>query len=131
LVEFEGEDGRTLYDLPDAPRPDAGTAAPVRFLPDLDNAILGYAERSRIVGKTDEARLTKVTRSFRSLLVDGYVAATWAIARHKSAATLTITPFRKLLKREMRDIETEGTAFLKFMEPDSSGRDVQILAVAD
>jgi hypothetical protein len=131
LVEFESEDGRTLYDLPDAPRPDADTAAPVRFLPDFDNAILGYAERSRIVSKANEARLTKHAHSFRGLLVDGFVAATWSIARRKTAATLTITPFRKLLKREMRDIETEGTAFLKFMEPDSSGRDVQMLAVAD
>ena len=46
LVEFEGEDGRVLYDLPDAPRPDADAPAPVRFLPDYDNVLLGYADRS-------------------------------------------------------------------------------------
>lgn len=131
LVEFESEDGRTLYDLPDAPRPDGEVSAPVRFLPDFDNAILGYAERSRIVGKADEAGLTKLTRSFRSLLVDGFVAATWSITRRKSAATLTITPFRKLLKREMRDIEMEGAALAKFMEPDSSSYDFEIVAVAE
>ena len=45
---FPAESAR-LYDLPDAPRPDADTPAPVRFLPDYDNVILGFADRTRMV----------------------------------------------------------------------------------
>ncbi|MBI4923754.1 MAG: AlkZ family DNA glycosylase [Devosia nanyangense] len=117
LVAFEGEDGRVLHDLPDAPRPDEATIAPVRFLPDFDNVILGYADRTRILSDERAARLV-ATRSFRSVLVDGFVAATWSIAAAKGRARLTVTPFRTLLKREIRDIEREGRAFLQFMQPD-------------
>lgn len=127
LIEFEGPDGRVLHDLPDAPRPDGDTPAPVRFLPDFDNAILGYVDRIRIIARDDETRLTALIRSFRSVLVDGFVAAAWSIARKKGAATLTITPFRKLLKRELRQIETEGGAFLRFIEPDSSSFAIELL----
>jgi len=121
LVEFEGEDGRPLFDLADAPRPDADTPAPPRFLPDFDNVLLGFGDRTRIVSDADQKRLTELTRSFRAVLVDGFVAAGWSIARKKGHATLTVTPFRKLLKRDIRDIEREGAAFLDFMDPDAKG----------
>jgi Winged helix DNA-binding domain len=117
LVRFDGEDGQVLYDLPNAPRPDEDVPAPVRFLPDYDNVLIGYADRSRIVSEPDIKRLWGVTRSFRAVLVDGMVAASWSIARKKGMAQLMVSPFRKLLKRQLREIETEGAAFLKFMDP--------------
>lgn len=115
LMQFESEDGRLLYDLPDAPRPGPDTPAPVRFLPDYDNVLLGYADRSRIVSVADQKRLVGLTRGFRAVLVDGTVAASWSIMREKKAGRLVITPFRTLTKREMRDTEREGAAFLGFM----------------
>ena len=60
--------GDGYYDLPGARRPDAGTPAPVRFLPRFDDVLIGYADRSRfgevVVGKP-------------TILVDGLVAGTW------------------------------------------------------
>ena len=44
LVSFRGERGGELFDLPDAPRPDADVPAPVRLLPEWDNAIVGRAD---------------------------------------------------------------------------------------
>src|SRR5690606_9281246 len=68
LVTFKDERGRLLLDLPDAPRPDPDTPAPVRFLPAFDNAILGYHDRTRIIG--DEHRHLSVAGA-RVVLVDG------------------------------------------------------------
>lgn len=128
LMTFQSADGRVLYDLPDAPRPDADTPAPIRFLPDYDNVLLGYADRSRMVSEMDLKRLGTLTRSFRAVLVDGVVAASWSIARSKRHAHLAVTPFRKLLKREIREVEREGAAFLTFMTEEADGR-VEVLAL--
>src|SRR5204862_7213591 len=43
LVPFEDEDGRALYDLPDAPRPHPETPAPPRLLAAFDSVLLAYA----------------------------------------------------------------------------------------
>ena len=76
LVVFRDERGRELLDLPDAPRPDADTPAPVRFLPAFDNAVLGYDDRSRII---DDAHRGLSVTGARFVLVDGRVAATWTV----------------------------------------------------
>ena len=85
LVAFRDERGRELLDLPDAPRPDPDTPAPVRFLPAFDNAILGYDDRSRII---DDAHRGLSVAGERVVLVDGRVAATWRV----EAGTVIVTP---------------------------------------
>ena len=89
LVTFRDERGRELLDLPDAPRPDPDTPAPVRFLPAFDNAILGYHDRSRII---DDAHRGLSVAGARVVLVDGRVAATWTV----EAGTVSVTPLRRL-----------------------------------
>jgi hypothetical protein len=39
LLTFRDESGRELLDLPDAPRPEPETVAPVRYLPEWDNVL--------------------------------------------------------------------------------------------
>jgi hypothetical protein len=51
LVTFADERGRELFDLPDAPRPEADVPAPVRLLGEYDNVLLGHADRSRIASQ--------------------------------------------------------------------------------
>jgi Winged helix DNA-binding domain len=108
LVSFRDERGRTLFDLPDAPRPDPDTPAPVRFLPAFDNALLGYDDRTRIVD--DAHRLLSVAGT-RVVLVDGRVSATWTCADN----AVTVTQLRTFTRAERSAVTEEAdrlTAFL-------------------
>ncbi|MGH9892185.1 MAG: winged helix DNA-binding domain-containing protein, partial [bacterium] len=77
LVTFRNKRGTELFDLPDAPRPDPDTTAPVRFLPEYDNLLLGHADRSRF-GADQKRRFADVKGPIKgTVLVDGEVAAIW------------------------------------------------------
>ncbi len=120
LVTFKDERKRTLYDLPDAPRPPAETKVPVRYLADYDNAILGHQDRTRIVA--DEHRKGMVTKNLMvpaTFLMDGFVAGTWKTEIKRKVATLNLTPFIKLTKTVQKQLEREGKKLLKFVEPEA------------
>ena len=120
LLTFRDERGREVFDLPSAPRPNAETPAPVRFLPEYDSVILAHADRARIV---DEAyRKALVTKNLivpATFLIDGRVSGTWKIERKKTAAILTLTPFCPIPKTCKPAVSEEGEALLRFVEPDA------------
>ncbi len=131
LVTFIAPDGRELFDLSDGPRPDADTPAPVRFLPLYENAILGYDNRRRFLAPDDDKRGDFLHDAKPGVLVDGLMSAGWAIDSKKGAAVLTVTPYHKLRKRDVADIEREGHKFLRFMEEKAETFDVRVLEPAD
>jgi len=120
LVSFRDERGRELLDLPDAPRPDPDTPAPVRFLPAFDNALLGYDDRSRIV---DKAHRGLSVAGARVVLVDGRVAGTWDV----KADTVIVTPLGGLSRSDRAAVGEQGRALASFLSGDDSDR-VQIVA---
>lgn len=129
LVTFTDEAGRVLYDLPDAPRPDAETPAPVRFLPLYDNVYLGYDNRRRMLSEAT-AHMVNLFQAFKpAVLIDGVIDAGWVVTAKKGAALLEVECYRKLLKRETRELETEGLAFLKFMRPEARSWDVELTSM--
>ncbi|MBT2479554.1 winged helix DNA-binding domain-containing protein [Streptomyces sp. ISL-94] len=77
LAVFRDENGVELFDLPDAPRPDAQTPAPPRFLPEFDNLLLSHADRSRVVTPEVKGRTWTGNQAHCTLLVDGFVAGLW------------------------------------------------------
>ena len=128
LRAFRGEDGRELLDLPDAPRPDPETPAPVRFLPEYDNLLLSHAERSRVVL---DRRREALGRSWRighgSVLYDGLVCGVWRLERPKQGpVTLAVTLAERLARRATASIEAEGRRYLRFAAPEADGREVAL-----
>ena len=85
LVTFRDENGRELFDVPDAPFPDPDTPAPVRFLPEYDNIALSHDDRTRVI----DYRFSEDIWMRGSILVDGFVRGTWRIdtsaARERAA----------------------------------------------
>jgi len=123
LRTFRDERGRELFDVPGAPLPDPDTRAPVRFLPEFDNATLGHADRSRIVPEEHRPRVV-TSRDWRFALVDGFVRAMWTIRREGGRAILEIEPLERLPKTATDELIAEGTRLLELV--DQEGRDVVI-----
>ncbi|GLZ46797.1 hypothetical protein Acsp06_29820 [Actinomycetospora sp. NBRC 106375] len=120
LVAFRDERGRELLDLPDAPRPDPDTPAPVRFLPAFDNLVLGYDDRSRFI---DDAHRGLSVSGTRFVLVDGRVAASWTVADD----VVTVTPLRRVTRAERTAVAEEGRALAAFLS-DGAGHRVRVAA---
>jgi hypothetical protein len=96
LIPFRDEAGRELFDLPDAPRPDPSTCAPVRFLADFDNLLLSHVDRTRFGPDPDRKAIAyqQVGPLPGALLVDGFVAGRWHIERDATSATLVVLLLR-------------------------------------
>jgi hypothetical protein len=120
LVTFRDENGRELFDLADAPRPDPETPAPVRFVPEYDNLLLSHADRTRVIHPADAVRLGR-----GAVLLDGFVCATWRIVRDKQSATLEIEPFRHLSDEARGAVAGEATRLVAFAAPDHEVRRVR------
>jgi hypothetical protein len=128
LVVVRGEDGTELYDLPDAPRPDPDTPAPVRFLAEYDNLLLSHADPGRVIAPEHRAGL--MTRNGiipGVVLVDGAVAALYSVRRAKKAAALEIRPFRRLDRQERSAVEAEGGRLLAFSAAGAGTHDIRFV----
>lgn len=124
LVSFRAEDGRTLLDLPDAPRPDASTPAPVRFLPKWDNILLAHAKRERMFpGALRKIVIRGNGDVLPTFLVDGSVAGTWSVPM-RGKAVMSLQPLGKLTAKAKKDVGAEGMALLEWLRPDAKTRDV-------
>ncbi|MFC5906668.1 winged helix DNA-binding domain-containing protein [Streptacidiphilus monticola] len=117
--------GRELFDLPDAPRPDPDTPAPVRFLPDYDNVLLAHKDRARVLDPASWAALAARGNGLRPfVLVDGRLAGGWSWEREKDGAVvLTVELFRST---DPQPVETEAAALLSFLAPDAEERRVRL-----
>lgn len=129
LVTFRDEQGREMFDLPDAPRPDPDITAPPRFLYDYDNLLLSYADRSRFItdgyhkqGFTMDGPMPCIA------LIDGFTNATWKVIRNRNTATLTIKPFTRLSSKDTAALTEEGSRLLAFAAPDAGAHDIQFIS---
>jgi hypothetical protein len=124
LVTFRDGEGRELFDLPEASRPDPDTPAPPRFLPVYDNVVLGFANRARIV----DAKPNKPPPDnawVKTFLLDGFVAGFWKIAEDGKTATLLLEPFGKPAKKQLAALKEEGARLLDFAAPQATRKNIR------
>ncbi|MEU5432971.1 winged helix DNA-binding domain-containing protein [Streptomyces sp. NPDC020719] len=128
LMTFRDENGVELFDLPDAPRPDADTPAPPRFLPEFDNLLLSHADRTRVIPAEHWGRAWKGNQAFRTLLVDGFLAGVWRFDEDKKTKVitgLTVQPFGTLGRAARDEVAAEGRRLLSDMTDATTPYDVR------
>jgi hypothetical protein len=115
LLRFRDEHGSELLDLPDAPRPDHDTPVPPRFLPEYDNLLLSHADRSRFITRQERVPLPPGTGGRTgTVLVDGFLAATWTITRARTDAILEVVSLSNIRGAARGAIAEEGERLLRF-----------------
>lgn len=130
LARFEDEDGRALYDLPDAPRPDPETPAPPRLLAAFDSVLLAYASKRRARILPDAHRDAVYERRNLQIrptyLVDGLVAGTWSIEVKRREATLTLSPLERLARATRTALVDEAQRLATALHPQAKAHNVAI-----
>lgn len=115
--------GEGLYDLPDMTY-ESDVDVPVRLLPEFDNLMVAYADRTRLMPDEYRKRVCVGSMVFATVLVDGTVRGTWRLALGKDTATLTITSFERLPGAAVAEVEAEAVRLLEFAAADLDRRDV-------
>ena len=103
-----------LYDVPRAPLPDGDAPVPVRFLPKWDNTLLGFADRTRVI--SDEIRSQVIGKNgdvAQTVLVDGFVAATWSADPKGKVTVQPFAPLPRAWRREVADEAARLEAWLR------------------
>jgi hypothetical protein len=129
LRTFTGPEGAELLDLPDAPRPGADIPAPARFLPEYDNLLLSFADRSRVIRHARPVPLPPGNGATSgTLLVEGFWEGDWTITRARDLAVLEVRPYRPLGVAGRDAVGAEGSRLLEFAAP-AAAHDVRVTPV--
>lgn len=111
LIRFTTGDGRVVFDLPEAPRPDEDVPAPPRFLPEYDNLLLAHADRARFNPAGRRVPLPPgpgaTTGTF---LVDGEWQGTWRLLDRE----MVLTPYGRM---ECDPLLAEAARLRDFLAP--------------
>jgi hypothetical protein len=127
LMTFRDDRGRELFDLPDAPRPDPETPAPLRFLPEYDNALLGFADRRRFVPDQDRRRVFVTELTVGAYLVDGQVAGAWRTDERGGTAILKVMPGAPISRSLRAEITAEAEHLVRFARPGAIRHEIEFV----
>jgi len=89
----------------------------VIVLPEFDSLMMGYRDRSRFLSQDKLGHVSRPQGIIsRTILVDGFVAATWGKKREGRKTLVSVLPFRDLGSRERRSIEEEFDEYGLFLK---------------
>jgi hypothetical protein len=124
---FRDERGAELVDLRGAPTAPGEAPAPPRFLPDYDNVLLAYADRSRVIADEHRSAVFLTAGRVRAtILIDGFVQGTWRVERDRGLAALVIEPFGRLASEDRAALVSEGEKLVRFVQAGAESFSVRI-----
>jgi hypothetical protein len=115
LIQIKSEAGQTLYDMPDAPMPDADIPAPVRLVAPFDNLLLSHADRTRVISDEHRKRLFSGKNGVfpGTVLVGGFVGGTWELAGKGESTSMRLQPYFGLGDDVLDEVTAEGNRLLE------------------
>ncbi len=121
VVKVEGVNGRFLFLKHDFKLIDSvnlDEKAPPCLLPKYDSLLLGHKDRTRIISDEHKKRVfkPKVGDIAATLLINGRIAGTWRHKKTKHALTITITPFQKIAKDDLKEVEQKAKELSHYIE---------------
>ena len=122
----------TAYHMPRRQAGQAASSRSVYLLPAFDEYLVGYEDRSAILGSREtqkwigEAKASVVHSNgifMPTLIVDGAVAGVWKRANTKAGLVVTLTPFRKLGSEQTAEARERAKEYGRFFETAAALRD--------
>jgi hypothetical protein len=98
--------------------------ASVHLLPAFDEYVLGYNDRSAILGNEKTQQLLKAARItfahpngifLPTIVIDGQIVGTWKCKNEKGRSVLTISPYLRLESEETEGVERAAERYGRFM----------------
>lgn len=80
---------------------------PALLLPKFDSILLGHKDRTRVIRDEYKKRVfkPKVGDIAATVWINGHIAGTWKAQKTKQTISVMITPFEKIGKEELKDVE--------------------------
>jgi len=104
LVRHEDENGKLLYDVPDAPVVDEDAPAPVRLLGAYDNVWLSHAARDRVTEPDKRTGWMGTNGGVaNTLFVDGWLEGLWRVDDGRVQVVQTFRRLTRTVKSELAD----------------------------
>jgi hypothetical protein len=89
----------------------------VIILPEFDSMMMGYKDRSRFLTPEKLAHISRPQGMIsRTILLDGFVAATWGKKRERDLILISMKSLRRLRARERRSIEEQFAEYGAYLE---------------
>ncbi len=96
---------------------DVDEKAPPCLLPRYDSFLLGHKDRTRIISDEHRQRVfkSKAGDIAATVLVNGRIVGTWRYKKTKRMLTIMITPFEKIAKEDLKEIEHKAKGLSQYM----------------
>jgi len=91
--------------------------APACLLPKFDPILLGQRDRTRIIQDEHKKRVFKPKAGdiAATVLIDGQVVGTWRQKKIRRTLELTIMPFKRIEKADLKEVEEKAKALSQYM----------------
>ncbi|MGH8875753.1 MAG: winged helix DNA-binding domain-containing protein [Stackebrandtia sp.] len=126
LVVHHDADGRELFDLPELELADPDEPLAPVVLGPFDNILLSHRDREFVISKAAQKRVFTQNGIVKgTILIDGFVAASWKPVLKKKSARIEIEPFETLNSKVRQSIASRARRLLDFAAPDADSHAVE------